>query len=161
MSDKFSVEIHISNKATTPYSEDITVELYKVQYVNVGAAVCAKSKHIDIPPLGSAVMRFDMDEVKDGWRYYLQAFYYSEGQTKSLGGTTLYTMMFPDPSEVLSGDVDDDGIVNIADVTSLINYLLTDEATGLNLAAADCDSNGSVNIDDVSALINYLLLGTW
>ncbi|MBR5726611.1 MAG: C10 family peptidase [Muribaculaceae bacterium] len=161
VSDKFSVEIHISNKATTPYSEDITVELYKAQYVNVGAAVCAQSKHVDIAPLKSAVVRFDLDEVKNGWRYFLRAFYYSEGSTKSLGGTTLYTMMFPEPSEVLCGDVDDDGVVNIADVTALINYLLTDDATDLNLAAADCDTNGNVNIDDVSALINFLLLGTW
>ena len=59
------------------------------------------------------------------------------------------------------GDVNGDGQVKIGDVTSLINYLLSDDASGINLQAADCDQNGQVKIGDVTALINYLLSGTW
>lgn len=63
--------------------------------------------------------------------------------------------------DIISGDVDGDGRVNIGDVTLLINYLLSHNATGVNLDAADCDPDSSVNISDVTALINFLLSGTW
>ena len=61
----------------------------------------------------------------------------------------------------LRGDVDDNGEVKIADVSALINYLLSGDPTGVNVLAADCDENGEVKIADVSALISYLLSGTW
>ena len=59
------------------------------------------------------------------------------------------------------GDVDGDSSVNISDVTSLIDYLLSSNASGINLSGADCNQDGSVNISDVTALIDYLLSGTW
>jgi len=61
----------------------------------------------------------------------------------------------------LRGDVDADGNVTISDVTALIDYLLSDNASGVNLTAADCDLDGSITISDVTALIDYLLSGTW
>ncbi len=64
-------------------------------------------------------------------------------------------------SEVILGDVNSDGSVNISDVTALINFLLTDNATGINLTAANCNQDGSVNISDVTLLINYLLTNSW
>ncbi|MBE6317000.1 MAG: hypothetical protein E7078_10245 [Bacteroidales bacterium] len=59
------------------------------------------------------------------------------------------------------GDVNGDGSVNISDVTALIDYLLSGNASGINLSAADCDQSGSINISDVTALIDYLLSGSW
>ena len=64
-------------------------------------------------------------------------------------------------STALRGDVDGDGNVGIADVTTLIDYLLSGNATGVNLTAADVDDSGTVNIADVTALIDYLLTGHW
>lgn len=61
----------------------------------------------------------------------------------------------------LPGDVDGDGNVGIGDVSTLIDYLLSGNATGVNLAAADVDGNGNVDIGDVSVLIDYLLSGHW
>lgn len=59
------------------------------------------------------------------------------------------------------GDVDNDGEVSIADVTALINALLTGNWEGLNAGNADCDQNGEAAIADVTTLINYLLTGNW
>ena len=59
------------------------------------------------------------------------------------------------------GDVNQDGFITIDDVTALINYLLTDDATGINLDAADCDGIDGITISDVTALINYLLTDQW
>ena len=57
------------------------------------------------------------------------------------------------------GDVDNDGEVNISDVTALIDYLLSGNAEGLNLQAADVDGDSEINISDVTALIDLLLSG--
>ena len=61
----------------------------------------------------------------------------------------------------LRGDVNGDGQVKISDVTALINYLLSGDASAINLQAADCNQDGQVKISDVTALINYLLSSTW
>ena len=88
------------------------------------------------------------------------------------GGSGVYTDMYVNQTNKrklgefdepvgLRGDVDGDGDVNIADVTALIDYLLSGDATGVNLDAADCDKDGDVNIADVTSLIDYLLSGEW
>ena len=61
----------------------------------------------------------------------------------------------------LRGDVNADGNVTITDVTALINYLLNNDATGVNLTAADCNLDGGITITDVTFLINFLLSGSW
>ena len=66
-----------------------------------------------------------------------------------------------DPTAYQRGDVDGDGNVSIADVTALIDYLLSGNSDGVNTANADCNVDGNINISDVTALIDYLLSGVW
>lgn len=71
----------------------------------------------------------------------------------------LYKLVPEEPvePEVLPGDVNGDGEVNIKDVSALIDYLLTGDTEGVNLANADMSQDHEVSIKDVSALIDYLL----
>ena len=64
-------------------------------------------------------------------------------------------------SSSIRGDVDGNGIVGMDDLTALINYLVFNDATGLDMEAANCDLNGGVGMDDLTALINYLVYNTW
>ena len=62
----------------------------------------------------------------------------------------------------LRGDVNRDGHTTIADVTALIDILLTDPVNPSALPqfdyiAADFNENGQIKINDVTALIDYLL----
>ena len=68
---------------------------------------------------------------------------------------------FTDKNAGLRGDVNNDQKVDINDVTALINYVLTGNATGVNMTNADCDLQGNVDINDVTALINFVLKGAW
>ena len=68
---------------------------------------------------------------------------------------------YVEPPTFLRGDVNDDNEVSIADVTVLIDYLLTGDDTGVNLDAANCNQDSDVSIADVTALIDYLLTGSW
>lgn len=62
-----------------------------------------------------------------------------------------------DPNASERGDVNGDGKINIADVTALISYLLSQDPSGVDVDAADCNVDGTVNISDVTELISYLL----
>ena len=66
---------------------------------------------------------------------------------------------FQSDDDFLLGDVNDDGAVNIADVTSLIDYLLSSGNT-INLRNSDVNQDGVINIADVTALIDMLLGGS-
>ena len=55
------------------------------------------------------------------------------------------------------GDMNCDGFVNISDVTSLINYLLSGEDSQISSKNADVNGDGHINVSDVTALINKLL----
>ena len=58
----------------------------------------------------------------------------------------------------ITGDVNGDNAVTIADVTALIDILLSGATAP---AGADCNNDGQVTIADVTALIDYLLSGSW
>ena len=88
----------------------------------------------------------------------------SEGATRiTVNSVDGYAV--PDSCEVTvytdRGDLDCNGYVTIADVTSLIDYLLTRDETAINLANADTNKDGNINISDVTTLIDYLLIGSW
>lgn len=63
--------------------------------------------------------------------------------------------------EALRGDINQDGSINIADVTALIDYVLSHDATAISTASADCDQDGDITIADVTALIDRILAGQW
>ena len=58
--------------------------------------------------------------------------------------------------EFTPGDVNDDGLVTIKDVTTLIDYLLGGDVT-INELAADVKPDSDITIADVTALIDMLL----
>lgn len=59
--------------------------------------------------------------------------------------------------QVVMGDVNGDGAVNITDVTTLVDYILGKQPAAFVLEAADIDGDGYINISDVTALVNILL----
>jgi hypothetical protein len=61
----------------------------------------------------------------------------------------------------IKGDANDDGMVSIKDVTTLIDYLLSGDEVNINLFNADVNGDGMVTIKDVTLLIDYLLSGQW
>ena len=88
------------------------------------------------------------------WRYTKDSSVNPTGDYFAVDNLSIHTLE-------MRGDVDADGKVTISDVTALIDYLLSGNASGIVLANADCDQDGNVNISDVTTLIDYLLAGHW
>lgn len=57
------------------------------------------------------------------------------------------------------GDANGDGVIDIADVVYLVNYLFVDGPPPPAIKAGDANCDGIINIADVVFLINYLFIG--
>ena len=66
-----------------------------------------------------------------------------------------------EPSPVTRGDVNQDSIIDIEDVTSLIQYVLTGNPEGISLENAQCNGDSIIDVEDVTILINYVLTSRW
>lgn len=61
-------------------------------------------------------------------------------------------------SSVMPGDVNGDGVVDIADQNAVLNYILGKPNSGtFNFDAADLDGNGIIDIADSNILLNIIL----
>ena len=76
--------------------------------------------------------------------------------TFSLDNLTFSLVVIEPQPVVILGDVDDDTLVNIKDVTILIDYILGGQAS-INMANADVNQDTLVNIADVTKLIDMIL----
>ena len=153
--DKFSIQLTVSSSSLA-YDEDITVKLYKHTYGNYGTLVQTKHVPLTLARRSSTTLQFDLENVMDGWKYFIKTFYFSEGAELSLAGSGTYTIVFP-TNPVIKGDVNNDGEVNIADVNAIIDILLSGNADVSTKPSADVNGDGEINISDVNAVIGILL----
>ena len=72
-----------------------------------------------------------------------------------------FSYSLQEPSQQLRGDIDQDGLVGMSDITALIDYLLSADATGISVETVDVDQDGVTGIADVSCLLDYVLKGSW
>ena len=82
------------------------------------------------------------------------AYYLAVHSATGSGNMTLYV----EKPNILKGDVNGDGTISIADVTTLVNYILgktTDNEPAME--AADVNNDNSISIADVTALVNKIL----
>ena len=63
-------------------------------------------------------------------------------------------------SSYVLGDANGDGVVNVSDVTAVINKILGKDPQPFNEAAADVKADGIIDVSDVTAIIN-IILGKW
>lgn len=102
-----------------------------------------------------------VSDLEPGLTYYYKVkALYTDGTESEWSNFECVTLLADTPANE-RGDVNGDRDVNISDVTALINYLLTKDASNINPDAANCNHDGEINIADVTALTNYLLSGNW
>ncbi len=95
-------------------------------------------------------------------KYIWQGIYSVSLNVSNLGGsdsktiTNYITVLKPD---VIIGDVNNDGFVNILDVVWLIDYINETVNDGFNIYAADLNDNQNIEIADLTALIGAILNG--
>ena len=92
------------------------------------------------------------------WRIGVQLHYTVDGVKNS--SDIVYIEVFEHNEEPENpGDVTGDGIINVEDVTTLIDYLLGATSGSFTEGNADVNGNGIINVEDVTSLIDLLLGG--
>lgn len=76
---------------------------------------------------------------------------------KCINANKAYISDFQNP--VITGDVNDDGLVNTADISTLIMSLLAGDMSTINVENSKIDDDDIISLGDVTALIRMLLSG--
>ncbi len=76
--------------------------------------------------------------------------------TAGSGGIGYYFQHI-EPIPPLTGDVDGDGNISVADITNLIDLMLKGGVSPTDYPDADVDGDGNVTIADVTKIIDMLL----
>lgn len=113
--------------------------------------------------------------VRSGHRYAVNAngskmtatgFYFDttgDATVTSPSGTDNIVLLdkgyLPGTVHFLLGDVNDDGSIDISDITALANYILGNIPPVFIEQAADVNGDGDINISDITQLVNYILSG--
>jgi len=156
-SNMYSVETTFTNTGTTAYNEDVTLRLYRVRYGTSGSNVQDVTLPLQLAAGQSKVVRFDCDNVVDGEKYFAWVYYWSAGSKVRGKGTASYKIVFPTEPEFITGDVDGNGVVDIADVNAVINVMLGKMQPSECKGNPNVDGQGGIDIADVNAVINIML----
>ena len=74
---------------------------------------------------------------KDYWKYFRNIYEYSSG--------------------LLLGDANNDGNVNVNDITTIAEYILKGSAANFNFANADVNGDGIINVNDITGVASIIL----
>lgn len=55
------------------------------------------------------------------------------------------------------GDVNDDGAIDVTDISGVVNFILNTASNGLLAKAADVNDDGAVDVTDISGVVNLIL----
>jgi M6 family metalloprotease-like protein len=154
---------------TTPINENIaqasikvfnastTAIKFRLEYSTDGTTwIIAKTTNgldlaeISTYTLGQAFWALDIKESDDT---YFRI-------TQLAGNKTTYIddfALYPPAQQFAAGDVNGDGEINVADVNSIIDIIMSGSSDADIMARADVNGDGEVNVADVNAIIDMIL----
>ena len=59
--------------------------------------------------------------------------------------------------KIIPGDANDDGVVNVADIVLVTNYILGKSTDNFNVEGADVNNDGSINATDIVAIVSMIV----
>ena len=95
----------------------------------------------------SATTAVNVETVENGFRVVAMAV------SGDLMTCNSYLINYEVPVSVIPGDVNDDGDVNVVDITALIDVIMNDGDNPL----ADVNGDGEINVVDITALIDIIM----
>lgn len=96
---------------------------------------------------GGTYLRYNSSSDQTRFRYFKSSTYTKQ---KSIA-------LYRKTIKILLGDVNDDGNIDNADVTAMVNIILGKDDGSYNAAVADVNGDGEITIADVTALVNIIL----
>ena len=60
---------------------------------------------------------------------------------------------------IIMGDVNGDGVVNVTDIVATVNYIMEKPIDGFNKDAADLNGDGDINVTDIVKMVSIIMSG--
>ena len=147
--NKLTFNGYLKNNLSSAYNDYVILKLYKQRGTSTTYGYLTQvMKAVTLTGSSTVTHYFDFDRLEPA-RYLAVFYYYNyDNQVKSTK-TIVYEVLGG-----INGDVNGDGIVNVSDVTALVNMILGATSMG---SSADVNGDGNVNVSDVTALVNIIL----
>ena len=145
--------VNVKNNDSQPYDNAIMGRLYRRSDNGTASVIFISEvyKDIHVQPDKDITVDLTFDNLADGSYYYF-LYYLSEGEWKGRISSRIITVQAE--QQLLKGDVNGDGEVNVTDLVPLVNMILG--ITQSNVAA-DVNGDGEVNVTDLVPLVNLIL----
>ena len=111
----------------------------------------AKSSDANMPTMMRTHMlpTWYSDEYKDNAFFYYKA--------KIFSGMLLLTPNSIRKEDIVSGDANSDGVVDVADIVYIVNYIMEKPADDFNFTNADVDGDGIIDVADITLVVNIIM----
>lgn len=146
----------MATKATVTFAEAIVPTTFDADDVVLMANDTQKS--VSVSPVGTDGTTFTIDWKNSGSTIGETSLtVYTSGITNTQGsvGTTNKTKTWV--AEVMMGDTNCDGSVDVLDVVTLVNHIIGKNPSPFNEAAADMNGDNAIDVLDVVKLVNRII----
>ncbi|MBQ0116052.1 MAG: hypothetical protein KBT10_09335, partial [Bacteroidales bacterium] len=148
----FAITSTAKNNGQTPYNDVVVARLYRRVSSSSGTLSRTLPQEVSLAPGKSQIVEFAFKDLPTGEDFFATLAYYNMGTLVRYNSTSFHTIL-GNPAKF--GDVNEDGIVDIADINVLINIILGSDKRVTPLA--DCNGDGIVDIADLNMVINEIL----
>ncbi len=146
--------LSVKNTGSDSYYMPILCYLFK--YPGGSSIDATKSGYLNIAKDETANISFEFGGLETGVEYFVSFLSYTDHQneqTQWLGDIYFFTV----GNELLRGDANDDGVVDVSDVLLTVDYILGKPSKGFVQDNADVTNDGVIDISDVLGIVDIIL----
>tara|TARA_B100000965_G_scaffold92076_2_gene75030 strand:+ start:4079 stop:5089 length:1011 start_codon:yes stop_codon:yes gene_type:complete len=105
---------------------------------------------------GSNFLGVDYYDEFDTTGSYFKYTFYVHYPNNNYWGSAFKYYYYEGTSQCVSGDLNEDGLINVQDIISLVNAILAPGSLA-DICAADLNDDGNLNVQDIVGLVNLIL----
>ena len=105
---------------------------------------------------GSNFLGTDYYDNFDTVNAHFKYTFYVHYPNNNYWGSAFNIYYYDDISQCVSGDLNEDGLINVQDIISLVNAILSPGSLS-DICAADLNGDGNLNVQDIVGLVNLIL----
>lgn len=149
------------------YGENISGDNYKEQYIPLSTSFAETTAIFDASILGSTFWGITLQINSDLASTPMTA-RVKEAKLIKADGTEVpatitsawgCTVTAEISTDIIPGDVNGDGVVNVTDIVATVNYIMEKPVDSFNKEAADLNGDGKINVTDIVMMVSIIMDG--
>jgi hypothetical protein len=157
------VKVNVTNTGEYAYDDVIEAKLFLLPpNSNYGNVVDTKKQDLQLAVGAATSFDFTFDDLEDGSTYFFYIYYYTTDGTRNIkyqasGGYPYVFKYTPDSGEIIPGDANGDGEVNVSDIVEIVNDIMGKTSAKFVRDAADLNNDGEINVTDIVKVVSIIM----